>query len=144
MPPSELPRLFASNTQTSARPIPAVVRSLSGTPLFCPRCAVVMKARLPPEPANTMSRGSSPTRSVRVTRGGTEPTSTMLTLSERWFTTHTSPLVRAATATGSRPTGTESACVSPPAETSKISSRSSGVSTANRRVPSGESASGRT
>ena len=30
----------------------------------------------------------------------------MLTLSERWFTTQTSVLVRAATATGSRPTGT--------------------------------------
>jgi hypothetical protein len=45
--------------------------------------------------------------SVRTTRGGLADTSTMLTLSERWFTTHTSPLVRAATATGSRPTATE-------------------------------------
>ena len=42
-------------------------------------------------PAKTMSRGSSPTSSVRTTRGGVAPTSTMLTLSERWFTTHTSP-----------------------------------------------------
>src|SRR5205823_4853424 len=82
--------------------------------------------------------------SVRVTRGGTEATSTMLTLSERWFTTQTSPFERAATATGSRPTGTEPACVSPPADTAKISSRSSGVLTANSRLPSGESASGRT
>ena len=30
----------------------------------------------------------------------------MLTLSERWFTTHTSVFVRAATVTGSSPTGT--------------------------------------
>jgi len=37
------------------------------------------------------------------TRGGLEDTSTMLTLSERWFTTQTSPFVRAATATGSSP-----------------------------------------
>ena len=38
-----------------------------------------------------MSRGSSPTSSVRVTRGGVAATSTTLTLSDRWFTTHTSP-----------------------------------------------------
>ncbi len=68
----------------------------------------------------------------------------MLTLSERWFTTHTSVSVRAATATGSRPTGTEPTCVSPAGATSKISSRLSGVLTANSRVPSGDSASGRT
>jgi hypothetical protein len=40
-----------------------------------------------PGPANTMSRG------------GTLATSMMLTLSERWLTTHTSPSLRAATAT---------------------------------------------
>ncbi len=129
--------------------MPGVIRSVNGTPLFCPRCAVVMKARrkkLLPSlgPANTMSRGSSPTSSVRRTCGGVLATSTMLTLSESWFTTHTSPLVRAATATGSRPTGTEPVCVSPSLPTLKISSRSSGVFTANSWLPSGESASGRT
>ena len=36
--------------------------------MFWPRCAVVMNARFRPGPANTMSRGSSPTRSVRTTR----------------------------------------------------------------------------
>src|SRR5438552_613916 len=69
---------------------------------------------------------------------------TRLTRCERWSTTQTPPFERAATATGSRPTGTEPACVSPPADTAKISSRSSGVLTANSRLPSGESASGRT
>ncbi len=73
-----------------------------------------MNARVPPVPANTMSRGSSPTSSVRVTRAGLADRSTMLTLSERWFTTHTSVFVRAATATGSKPTGIEASCVSEP------------------------------
>ena len=68
----------------------------------------------------------------------------MLTLSERWLTTQTSVLVRAATATGSRPTGTDAVCVRPVGPTSKISSRLSGVLTAKRRAPSGDSASGRT
>ena len=80
-----------------------------------------------------MSRGSSPTSSVRVTCGGLAPTSTMLMLSERWFTTQTSLFERAATATGSSPTGTEPTCASVPPWTSKISSRLSGVLTANRR-----------
>jgi len=47
-----------------------------------------MNARVPPT-ANTMSRGSSPTRIVRATRGSGPLRSTTLTLSERWFTTHT-------------------------------------------------------
>ena len=38
----------------------------------------------------------------------------MLTLSERWLTTQTSPLLRAATATGSMPTGTELRWLRPP------------------------------
>ena len=38
--------------------------------MFWPRCAVVMNARLRPGPANTMSRGSSPTSSVRDRRCG--------------------------------------------------------------------------
>src|SRR5581483_8385062 len=154
VPPRPAPRLVASNTQTSARPIPGVVRSLSGTGLFWPRCAVVMNARVKKPlasrgPANTMSRGSSPTSSVAVTRGGLVPVGsswTTLTLSERWLTTHTSVLVRAATATGSSPTGTLALWArSPvPGSTASTSRRLSGVSTAKRRVPSGERASGRT
>src|SRR4030095_6719145 len=49
-----------------------------------------MKARDRPGPANTTSRGSSPTQSVRVTRGGTAEMSTTLTEAGRWVTTHTS------------------------------------------------------
>ncbi len=55
------------------------------------------------------------TRRVRVTIGTAPEMSTMLMLSERWFTTQTSLLVRAATETGSIPTGTESAKLSPTA-----------------------------
>src|SRR5262249_53067052 len=69
--------------------------------------------------------------------------STMLMLSERWLTTQTSVLVRAATATGSKPTGTEPVCVRPPASTAKISRRFAGGLTANHRVPSGVNANGR-
>ena len=69
----------------------------------------------------------------------------MLTLSERWFTTQTSVLVRAATATGSIPTRTEPEWVSvPSSSTSKSSSRLSGVFTAKSVSPSGEIARGRT
>src|SRR5262249_21261373 len=85
-PPRLVPRFVASNTQTSARPRPSVVRSVGGTPLFCPRCAVVMKARFPPIPAKTMSRGSSPTSRGRTTRGGFVPPATRPTLSQRRFT----------------------------------------------------------
>ena len=142
-------RSAASNTHTSARGVPGVL-SAAGTEAgrFCPRRAVVTKARVKAPstcgPAKTTSRGSSPTSSVRTTRGGSAATSTTLTLSERWLTTHTSPSVRAATATGSRPTGTDPRWVRPPAATAKISSRSSGVLTANSRVPSGDNANGRT
>jgi hypothetical protein len=79
-----------------------------------------------------MSRGSSPTRRVRFTRGwyGNE-TSTTLMLSERWFTTQTSPGVRTATETGSRPTATVERRFRPPvALTWKISRRLFGVLTA--------------
>jgi hypothetical protein len=105
-----------------------------------------MKARFPPVPAKTMSRGSSPTSSVRVTCGGTAARSTMLTLSERWFTTHTSVFDRAATATGSSPTGIDNSCASEPSVPSmvKTSSRLSGVFAAKSRPPSGLIASGRT
>jgi hypothetical protein len=67
-----------------------------------------------------MSRGSSQVSSVRTTRqrsGVVASICTTLTLSERWFTTHTSVLVRAATATGSSPTWTSAASVSVPAPT---------------------------
>ena len=87
VPPSAAPRLLASYDHTSARGVPSVVR-LGGTEpgTFWPRRAVVMKARLKPLPAKTMSRGSSPTSSVRVTCErvtSVGSTSTMLTLSER-------------------------------------------------------------
>ena len=131
LPPSEVPRLLASKTQTSARPTPGVVNCGSnGT--FCPRWAAVMKARLFHGPAKTMSRGSSPTSSVRTTEPA-RPSAlcrTMLTLSDRWLTTQTSSSLRAATATGSSPTGTDEIWVRVPAVTWKISRRLSGVLTA--------------
>src|SRR5689334_6520650 len=70
------------------------------------RAAMVTNTRVPPA-ATTMSRGSSAVVSVWETRGPGASRLTMLMSSERWFTTHTSVLVRAATATGSRPTGTD-------------------------------------
>src|SRR5262249_24725012 len=78
-------------------------------------------------------------------RGGDDPTSTMLTLSERWFTIHTSLAVRTATATGSRPTVTEVVETSAglPSRTSRSSRRASGVFTAKRRGPSAGRASRR-
>src|SRR3954467_11124623 len=106
VPPSVLPRLAGLNTQTSARPTDGVVSCGSpapGTPasdgsVRCwPRCAVVMNAE-PAVPANPLPRGSSPTSSVRVTCG-VPVVLTILTLSDRWLTTHTSVLLRAATAT---------------------------------------------
>ena len=107
VPPSDAPVASESKTQTSARPTEGVV-SCGSPGRFCPRWAAVMKARERSGPAKTMSRGSSPTRSVRWTKPPLAPVSfTTLMLSERWFTTQTSSLVRAATATGSRPTGTE-------------------------------------
>jgi hypothetical protein len=68
----------------------------------------------------------------------------MSTLSERWFTTQTSVLERAAAATGSSPTGTECSWRSLPPATANTSSRLAGVLVAKRRLPSGERASGRT
>ena len=71
-----------------------------------------MTVRLLSGPAKTMSRGSSPTRSVRVTLGDSAPPlrSTIETLSERWLTTQTVSSPATATATGSRPTITELTC----------------------------------
>ena len=151
VPPSVPPSCAGSNTQTSARgtdgvvscgsPAPATPAS-DGSVRCWPRCAVVMNARFD-APAKTMSRGSSPTSRVRATCGVPVRVTT-LTLSERWFTTQTSLALRAATATGSRPTGTRAENASPPSVTLKISSVPLGVLTANTRLPSGDIAIGRT
>src|ERR1700722_16847946 len=68
----------------------------------------------------------------------------MLTLSERRLVTQTSVLVRAATATGSRPTGMRNFRLGLPAVRSKTSSVPLGVFTANRVVLSCDIAIGRT
>ena len=150
-PPSAAPRLSGLNTQTSERPTLGVVSCASpapGTPasdgsVRCwPRWAVVMKA-LAGEPAKTTSRGSSPTSRVRTTRG-VPLRLTTLTLSDRWLTTQTSVLLRAATATGSRPTGTRVISCRLPLLIWKMSRVLFGVLTANSLVPSGDLASGRT
>src|SRR5580765_1332735 len=101
-----------------------------------------MKARAG-EPANTISRGSSPTNSVRVTCGVSDKW-TMLTLSKRWLTTHISLSFRAATATGSIPTETRACSTSPRGVILKTSSVPLGVFTANNLVRSGDMAKGRT
>ena len=72
-----------------------------------PRCAVVMKARLPPGRRRRCRAARRRPAACARRAADRLATSTMLTLSERWLTTHTSPSERAATATGSRPTGTE-------------------------------------
>src|SRR5919106_3351991 len=64
----------------------------------------------------------------------------MLMLSETWLATHASSRVRGLTDTGSMPTGTSLNNVrSPDVDTSKTDNRASGVFTAKRRVPSGDS-----
>src|SRR5581483_10235180 len=132
VPPSAAPSAFASNTWTTARPVPGAVK-LAGTGQFWPRRAVVTNARALLGPANRMSRGSSQVWSVRTTResdGSAASTRTMLMLSDKWFTTHASSALRAATATGSRPTGTSAISVRPASVTSKTARRASGVLTA--------------
>src|SRR5206468_2782949 len=90
VPPRVVPGLVASNVHTSARPTPGIVSCGSPAPVTpaiepsvrCyPRCAHVMKARVPPS-ANTMSRGSSPISRVCLTRGW-RPHLTALELDER-------------------------------------------------------------
>ncbi len=105
-----------------------------------------MKARFFPAPPKTISRGSSPTSRVRTTRPLDPPwdSATTLTLSERWLTTQTSSSLRAATATGSRPTVMEARCSRPLFPTRKTSRRLSGVLAAKRSLPLGDSARGRT
>src|SRR5690606_11040274 len=75
---------------------------------------------------------------------GVPLTLTMLTLSDRWLTTHTSLSLRTATATGSRPTVTRPANCRPLEVTLKISSVLLGVLTAYSLVPSADMAIGRT
>ena len=58
--------------------------------MFCPRCATVTKARLLCGPPNTISRGSSPTSSVRTTRDSSSSILTMLMLSDSKLATQTS------------------------------------------------------
>ena len=113
---------------------------------FWPRCAVVMKARVPPRPAKTMSRGSSPTSSVRTTRGGVradvdDADAVGEMVDHPHLAVRCAPRRRPARG---RPGPSRSWVSSPLPSTAKISRRSSGVLTANSRVPSGDSASGRT
>ena len=90
-----------------------------------------------------MSRGSSPTSSVRTTRGGVTVVSTMLTLSERWLTTQSSLSFGAAKATGSRPTGIEKMWFG--TEPSAYASTwASGVFATYNHTPLGDMAIGRT
>ncbi len=79
-----------------------------------------------------------------MTRGGEALTSTILTLSERWFTTQTSPALRTATATGSNPTYTELSDCKPASVTVKMSSDPLGKLATNNRLPSADKAKGRT
>jgi hypothetical protein len=112
VPPSVLSKLVSSKTWTRARGVLASLPlKLSGQ--FWPRRAAVTNARPSPGPANTTSRGSSHVLSVAITRAGVDVVSMTLTESDRRFTTQTWPLLRAATATGSRPTGTDASWVSP-------------------------------
>ena len=117
-------------------------RHRAGT--FWPRRAVVMKARLPAGAGeDDVARLVADQQRAGDARRAAL-TSTMLTLSERWLTTQTSLLVRAATATGSMPTSTEPRGSARRRRPRRSPSRLSGVLTANSRVPSGDSASGRT
>src|ERR1041385_2459872 len=91
-------------------------------------------------PANRTSVGSSPTSIVRVTLPVER--STTLTESDIQLTTQASRLVRAATLTGSRPTGISGARTGEPDTNWKIERRAFGVLTASKRVPSGVRANG--
>ena len=66
----------------------------------------------------------------------------MLTSSERLFTTHASPFVRAHTDTGSRPTGISPMRTGAAPVISNTESRASGVLHTSNLVPSGVSANG--
>src|SRR4029079_12411944 len=90
--------------------------------------------------ANTTSLGSSPTRSVARTFSVVR--STMLTSSDSVFTTQASVFERAATDTGSSPTGTSATRTGEGPVTSNTLRRLSGVFTTSTREPSGVIASG--
>jgi hypothetical protein len=98
------------------------------------------KAFAPPVPAKRTSVGSSPTSIVRVTLPVVR--STMLTESESQLTTHASRSLRAATLTGSIPTGISAVRTGEPETSWKTESVALGELTARRRVPSGVMASG--
>ena len=66
----------------------------------------------------------------------------MLTESDIQLTTHASRLLRAATLTGSKPTGISAVSTGEPKTNWKTESVALGVLTASSRVPSGVSASG--
>ena len=91
-------------------------------------------------PANAMSVGSSPTRTVALTLRVLR--STTLTSSESWFTTQAVLSFCARTETGSSPTGTSPSVSSVPAPIAKTSRRASGVFSARSLDPSGVIASG--
>src|SRR3989440_5800977 len=91
-------------------------------------------------PAKRTSVGSSPTSMVRVTLPVER--STTLTESESQLTTHASRLFRAATLTGSMPTGISAVSTGDPETSWKTESVALGELTASRRVPSGVKASG--
>src|ERR1041385_457727 len=91
-------------------------------------------------PANRTSVGSSPTSIVRVTLPVERATT--LTESDIQLTTQASRLVRAATLTGSRPTGISAVRTGAPDTNWKIDNVALGVFTASKRVPSGVRAKG--
>src|SRR2546421_4709011 len=91
-------------------------------------------------PANRTSVGSSPTSIVRVTLPVER--STTLTESDIQLTTQASRLVRAATLTGSSPTGISAVRTGEPDTNWKIDNVAFGVLTASKRVPSGVRANG--
>src|SRR5215213_2163506 len=128
--------LAASKTTTCPRPSVLVLKFVkSDAP---PDTHTKAFAR--PGPAKITSVGSSPTSMVRTTLPVAR--STMLTESESQLTTQASRSLRAATLTGSKPTGISAVSTGPPGVSWKTESEAAGVLTASRRVPSGVSASG--
>ena len=111
---------MASKTHTSARPTPAVVSCGSHGTVLAAMGGGDEGAVAAGAGEDDVARLVADEQRAHDARRRQPPTSTMLTLSERWLTTQTSLFVRAATATGSRPTGTEPVWVRPPAATVKI------------------------
>jgi hypothetical protein len=98
VPPSAAPERVASHTCTTARAVPAVVRfgrrrAVLAAPRRRDEGAVAARPR-EHDVARLVAREQR-ARDARVAASRVDRT--MLTLSERWFTTHTSVFVRAAT-----------------------------------------------